>query len=123
MGKVMDISIIKATANRFSADRFYDELFKIDPTLRPMFPADLSSQKHKLTNVILHVVNNIDNLDSLKPTLHALGKRHTDLGVTAQMYDSVGAALVLSLDLQTDDEVETWVEAYAFISNEMKYAK
>lgn len=116
----MNLAIIKSTASRFSAEKFYDELFRIDPLLRPMFPADLSNQKHKLTGAIVSVVKNIDDLSAIEPILAALGKRHSDLGVTASMYDTVGVALILSLDLQNDEEVESWTEAYGVVSRVMQ---
>jgi hemoglobin-like flavoprotein len=119
----MDINIIKSTANRFSADRFYTELFNIDPELKKLFPADLSNQKHKLTGAIVSVVKNVEDLSAIEPILSALGKRHKDFGVTADMYDTVGVALILSLDLQNDEEVTTWTEAYAVVSRVMQGGK
>jgi hemoglobin-like flavoprotein len=116
----MNIEIIKRTASRFSADSFYAELFAIDPALRKLFPQDLAAQKHKLTGAIVSVVKNIDDLSKVIPTLQALGKRHTDLGVTAQMYETVGLALITSLQLDSDEEVEVWTEAYEVVSGVMQ---
>ena len=116
----MNIDIIKSTASRFSADKFYMELFRIDPSLRTMFPEDLSAQKHKLTGAIISVVKNIENMSDIEPYLSALGKRHAALGITAEMYDTVGVALILSLELTTDEEVSTWTEAYGVVAKVMQ---
>jgi len=74
---------------------FYDRLFEIDPTTRRLFQAtDMGEQRRKLLSALALVVDGIDHLEALLPSLEALGRRHARIGVTARHYDAVGDALL-----------------------------
>jgi hemoglobin-like flavoprotein len=76
---------------------FYGRLFEIEPGLRPMFHNDVSRQGVKLMEMLASVVEAMDHLDSLTPTLHALGQRHTSYGVVPRHYEIVERALVWAI--------------------------
>ena len=79
-----------------AATLFYDRLFTLDPSLRQLFKnADMKEQRRKLVQALAAVINGVDNLPSLVPTLESLGRNHARYGVTDQHYDTVGAALLL----------------------------
>ena len=44
------------------------------------------------------VVQGLDHLEALVPALADLGRRHAQYGVTANYYDTVGAALLWTLE-------------------------
>ena len=65
---------------------FYDRLFEIDPKLRKLFKEDVSDQSEKLMQMIATAVNALDKLETIVPTVQALGARHVDYGVVDQHY-------------------------------------
>ena len=70
------------------------------------------------------VVKSIDKLDQHVPAVHALGRRHSGYGVAAADYDTVGAALLWTLEqgLGADFDAETrdaWATAYAVLASVM----
>src|SRR5262249_6060305 len=82
-----------------AAGLFYDRLFALDPSLQPMFTnADMKEQRRKLMQAIAAVINGIDHLDGLVPTLENLGRKHVRYGVTDQHYETVGSALLWTLE-------------------------
>ena len=105
---------------------FYDRLFQIDPTLRRLFKnSDMPQQHRKLIQALSAVVRALDHLDSICPMLEALGRRHLGYGVTAAHYESVGAALLGTLEKAMDEawtgEVETaWSTAYGLVADAMQ---
>ena len=110
-----------------AADLFYDRLFEIAPEVRPLFPADLSSQKQKLMAMLGTAVTNLHQLETILPAVKALGQRHVTYGVTPAHYAPVGAALLWTLEqgLGPDftPEVKTaWTETYMALSGVMTAA-
>ena len=105
---------------------FYDRLFEIDETTRPLFKAvDLLKQRQKLIHALSVVVQGLDNLDKLVPTLTALGGRHVQYGVTDRHYESVGAALLWTLKRAlepewTSEAQAAWSSAYGLLTDVMK---
>ena len=110
-----------------AAELFYGKLFEIDPSLKSMFPSDMTEQGRKLMAMINTAVNALDKLESIVPAVQDLGKRHVDYGVTDAMYDSVGEALIWTLgqglgEEFTDDVKAAWVETYTILATTMKEA-
>ena len=110
-----------------AAALFYDRLFELDPSLRPMFRGDMKEQGKKLMDMIAVVVVNLRNLDRLVPGIQALGARHAGYGVQDEHYDTVGAALLWTLgqglgEAFTDDVRDAWVAAYTILATTMKDA-
>ena len=69
-------------------------------------------------------VGGLNDFDVIAPAIKELGVRHIGYGVTVDQYDTVGAALLWTLeqglgDAYTDDVMNAWVEAYTLISNTM----
>jgi len=110
-----------------AAELFYGKLFEIDPSLKSMFPSDMTEQGRKLMAMINTAVNALDKLESIVPAVQDLGKRHVDYGVTDAMYDSVGEALIWTLgqglgEEFTDDVKAAWLETYTILATTMKDA-
>ncbi len=103
------------------AKRFYARLFEIDPTTEPLFQGDMSEQRLKLLQTLSVVVSTLDDLPRIVPAIQNLGKRHVTYGVTADHWDSVGAALLWALEdafgaAFTNDVREAWSSAYGLIA-------
>ena len=110
-----------------AADLFYDRLFEIASTVRPMLPEDLAEQKKKLIGMRAAAVNNLDKLDTIVPAVQDLGRRHKGYGVIDDHYTPVGAALLWTLEqgLGADfapDVKSAWTEAYTALAGVMKAA-
>jgi len=114
---------IKETA----ADLFYGRLFELDPSLRPLFKGDMKEQGLKLMAMIGTAVGGLDRLDSIVPSVQALGRRHVDYGVKGEHYDTVAAALLWTLEQGlgaafTSDVKAAWTSAYGVLAGTMKEA-
>lgn len=114
---------IKDTA----AELFYGKLFELDPAVKPMFRGDMAEQGRKLMMSLNVVVNGIANLGDLVPNIQEMGRRHVAYGVKAQHYDSVGAAILWTLEQGlgadfTPATREAWTAAYTTLANVMKEA-
>ncbi len=111
-----------------AAELFYAKLFELDPALKPMFAnSDMKEQGKKLMLMIGTAVKGLDTLGELVPAVQALGKRHVGYGVKAEHYDTVGAALLDTLekglqDAFTPDAKEAWTITYTTLATVMKEA-
>jgi hemoglobin-like flavoprotein len=104
---------------------FYERLFAIDPTTRPLFRArSMPEQRRKLAGALALAVAGLDDLDALVPVVEQLGRRHAGYGVTDTHYDSVGAALLWTLQqglgaAWTPAVAAAWAEVYGLLSSTM----
>ena len=110
-----------------AADLFYGRLFELDPSLRALFPDDMAEQKKKLMQTLAVCVNGLTDLGEIVPAVKALGQRHVAYKVEDSQYETVGAALLWTLeqglgDAFTSDVKDAWVEVYTILSTTMKEA-
>ena len=111
-----------------AASLFYGRLFVIDPSTRPMFAGvELEKQREKLLQTLTVVVASLDRIEELVPTIADLGRRHSGYGVTDAHYDSVGEALLWTLEqglceAWTAEVEEAWTAAYGLLAGVMRDA-
>lgn len=110
-----------------AASLFYSNLFKLDPSLKELFKGDMKSQGTKLMAMINTAVNSLGRLDEVVPAIEALGERHVGYGVKDSDYETVGEALIWTLEeglgeAFTDDVKNAWVDVYTLLANTMKGA-
>jgi len=110
-----------------AAELFYGKLFELDPSLKPLFKGDMTEQGKKLMKMINTAVNGLDRLDEIVPAVQQLGVRHIAYGVKDEHYDTVGAALLWTLeaglgDVFTDEVKEAWAITYGVLADTMKVA-
>lgn len=110
-----------------AATLFYNKLFELDPAVKPLFKGDMREQGRKLMMSLNVVVNGITNLDGLVPNIQELGRRHVAYGVEPKHYDTVGAAILWTLEQGLGAEFtpatkEAWTAAYTTLANVMKEA-
>ena len=110
-----------------AAELFYGRLFELDPKLKSLFSGDMKEQGRKLTTMIATAVNGLNDLEAIVPAVQDLGKRHVDYGVSAEDYDTVGAALIWTLGQGLGDEFNSelesaWVTTYSLLADTMKQA-
>ena len=108
-----------------AATLFYDHLFELDPAIRRLFRrTDLAAQRKILMQTLTVVVKSLDKLDTIVPAVQALGRRHAGYGVRSEHYESVGIALLWTLEQGLgeafDDETrEAWAAAYGTLASVM----
>lgn len=109
-----------------AAAMFYDRLFEIDPTLRRLFGGtDMAGQREKLVEALSLVLENLDDLEALIPTLEDLGSRHVAYGVKTGHYETVGEALLWTLEQGLGETwsptaADAWALAYGFVAGAMQ---
>ena len=81
-----------------AAEIFYDRLFEVAPTVKPLFQGDMAEQRRKLIAMLAVVVRGLSDLPSILPAASALAKRHVDYGARPEHYPVVGAALLWTLE-------------------------
>ncbi len=100
---------------------FYDRLFDIAPDLKPLFKGDMKAQGRKLMTMIKTAVNGLDDVGALIPALEDLGRRHVGYGVRDADYDTVGAALLWTLEKGLGDDFtgearDAWSTVYTLLA-------
>ena len=110
-----------------AAALFYRRLFEIDPSLQAMFKGDMVEQRRKLMQMLTAAVKGLPRLDRLVPVVEDLGRRHTGYGVIDAHYDTVGAALLWTLEKGlgsafTPDVKDAWATVYGVLASTMKNA-
>lgn len=107
-------------------ERFYDELFRIAPQVKPLFAeTDMPAQRRKLAAAIGLIVRHAGDLSVVELALEELGRRHVAYGVTDAHYAAVGQALVQAIASRLDPTFteatrEAWTAAYAEIATIMQ---
>jgi hemoglobin-like flavoprotein len=116
-----DVKPIAATA----AELFYHRLFTLDPDLRSLFKGDMARQGQMLMSMIGAAVAGLSNLDALAPVVRQLGSRHVGYGVKTEHYETVGTALVWTLEQGLGEKFtpavrEAWTSAYGLLADVMQ---
>lgn len=108
-----------------AATIFYRRLFDLDPAVRALFTAtDMAVQRRNLMQTLTVVVRGLDRLEGLVPAVEALGRRHAGYGVKADDFETVGAALLDTLeeglgDAFTAETRDAWAAAYGILASVM----
>ena len=110
-----------------AAKLFYSRLFELDPSLRPLFRNSLDAQGSKLMNMIAGAVCLLDQPEKLMPVVRNLGRRHTGYGVEGRHYETVGSALLWTLEKGlgaafTPEVENAWIAVYGVLADNMKMA-
>ncbi|TQV82215.1 globin family protein [Denitrobaculum tricleocarpae] len=108
-----------------AADLFYQRLFEQAPEIESLFgKTDMTAQKSRLIEAVSRTVAGLQDEDSLRTELTALGRRHAGYGVQDSHYESVGAALLWTLETGlgegwSEEACRAWTQAYGFIARQM----
>ncbi|VVT51384.1 uncharacterized protein SAPINGB_P003078 [Magnusiomyces paraingens] len=115
------------TASAFFCQQFYENLLGEYPQLSVLFPS-IKSQASSMAGILSLVISQLDNLNSVRDVLIALGKRHSRIiGVEVAHYELVGNALLRTLSDRLQDsfspELENaWIKFFTYITNLMLQA-
>lgn len=110
-----------------AAALFYAKLFETDPSLKELFKGDMVEQGKKLMSMIGVAVRGLSRLESIVPAVQQMGVRHAGYGVKDADYDTVGGALLWTLEQGlgegfTDDLKQSWTDVYVLLATTMKDA-
>jgi hemoglobin-like flavoprotein len=113
-----------APISEHAAALFYGRLFEIAPAVRPLFHGDMAEQGRKLMATLTVVVNGLNSLETILPAASALAKRHVAYGVRPAHYQTVGEALMWTLERGlgaqwTPELAAAWDSAYKVVSEFM----
>jgi hemoglobin-like flavoprotein len=106
-----------------SAGFFYDKLFELDPSAQRLFArTDMEAQGRKVMQMFAEIVRTLDQPEELIAEVADLGRRHVHYGVQDSQYDSVGTALLWTLERGlgpafTPEVRNAWAEAYLLLSS------
>lgn len=103
------------------AAHFYARLFEMAPETAAMFGGtDMKAQGGKLATALGIVVRHAADVDRIAQPLADLGRKHMGWGVRRDQYDTVGAALIATLQDRLgadfdDAHVTAWVSLYGSV--------
>jgi hemoglobin-like flavoprotein len=105
----------------------YEHLFRLDPSLRPLFKGDIKAHAVRLMAALSMVIDGLDDLRPLLAELRALGLRHASDGLTPKHYAQVEIALMRALGdtLGTSlgsEAMAAWAQAYRILADVMMMA-
>jgi len=103
---------------------FYDTLFSNHPSMRMMFPADMSRQREHLAAALAMLIRNLDSFDALRPSLMDLGARHVAFGVVPEHYPAVRDAMLGAIEAcsrppLTPEVREAWLQLISRVCSVM----
>ena len=110
-----------------AAGLFYTRLFTLDASLRSLFKGNMQQQGVVLMRMLALAIDSLHCPDALLPTLQALGQRHAGYGVRAEHYETVGAALLWTLEQAlaeqwTAETCAAWSAVYTLLASAMQTA-
>ncbi len=107
---------------------FYERLFELHPESQALFRhTDMDAQGRKLMQMLDAIVEALDHPEQLVAEVAALGRRHATYGVRDGDYQSVGTALLWTLEEAlgpefTPEARSAWSEAYLLLAEIMRRA-
>ncbi len=117
-------SLVEPIADQ-AADIFYGALFKIDPSLKPLFKSNIKLQGRKLMAMLKAAVDGLNDLDALVPALKQLAQRHNGYGTKRSHFTPVGNALLFTLktglgEAYTEEVRQAWITVIHLVADTMK---
>jgi hemoglobin-like flavoprotein len=106
------------------AETFYERLFREHPSVRAMFPTDMTAQRMKLIDALRAIIDSLRDPDAARRRVHDLGRRHLDYGVEPAHYPIVRDMLVGAMahagrDWWSDADHRDWREAVTLVCEGM----
>jgi NAD(P)H-flavin reductase/hemoglobin-like flavoprotein len=97
---------------------FYAWLFLRRPELRELFPPAMDEQRDRLFRALGRIVESLSTPEEMARYLSQLGRDHRKYGVSPDMYDAVGEALIATLrafadSAFTSEAEEAWSQTFA----------
>lgn len=106
-------------------ETFYRRLFEIDPPIRQVFRhTDMAQLRQRLIAALQTVMDAADQPAALLPVLRNLGAAHVGYGARPEHYQSVGAALLWTLEsglgaAWTEEVADAWQDLIGRVATAM----
>jgi NAD(P)H-flavin reductase/hemoglobin-like flavoprotein len=115
---IRDTFVHVADAGDEAVAYFYAWLFLRRPELRELFPPAMDEQRDRLFRALGRIVESLSTPDEMARYLSQLGRDHRKYGVSPDMYDAVGEALIATLrafaqSAFTSEAEEAWTQTFA----------
>jgi hemoglobin-like flavoprotein len=112
---------------RGAGQEFYETLFALDPSLRPLFSTDVENQGAMFVVALGLALKGLDSDSGVDASLQELGRRHVLYGAKDVHYDTFREALLCMFAQRlgpefTPEMAEAWRAAFDRISDVMKRA-
>jgi nitric oxide dioxygenase len=103
---------------------FYENLFAVAPDLRALFRPDLATQGMRFMSTLATIADVLGDPEELGAELDDLARAHARVGVRAEHFKPMGAALLVTLGETLGSEFtsrlqEAWRHAYDHFAAEM----
>ena len=99
------------------AESFYKHLFDVSPHLRKLFMGNMKRQGAMLMTSLELAVSGLGNMESILPSVQALGERHASYGVKPEYYPLAKDSFLWALEHHLGDSFTpalrvAWAEAF-----------
>ena len=99
------------------AESFYAHLFEVNPHLRKLFMGDMKRQGIMLMTSLELAVSGLDHMESILPSVRALGERHVSYGVKSEYYPLAKDSFLWALEHHLGDTFtpalqDAWAKAF-----------
>ena len=107
---------VRPLADRI-AESFYAHMFEIAPHLRKLFTGNMKTQGTMLMTSLELAVSSLDDMESILPSVQALGERHISYGVKKEYYPYAKESFLWALEKHLKEEFtpplkKAWAEAF-----------
>jgi hemoglobin-like flavoprotein len=107
--------------------RFYERLFQLDSSLRPLFKGDLENQAAMFSTALAMSVAGLGDDEYAPASIRELAARHNEYGIPESAYVTFGDALMSTLEESlggrfTPGVKEAWEAAYETLASVMRQA-
>src|SRR6185436_10758720 len=107
---------VRPLADRI-AESFYAHMFEIAPYLRKLFTGNMKTQGTMLMTSLELAVSSLDDMESILPSVQALGERHVSYGVKKEYYPYAKESFLWALEKHLKEEFtpplkKAWAEAF-----------
>ena len=107
---------VRPLADRI-AESFYAHMFEIAPHLRKLFTGNMKTQGTMLMTSLELAVSSLDDMESIRPSVQALGERHVSYGVRKEYYPYAKESFLWALEKHLKDKFtptlrSAWSEAF-----------
>ena len=99
------------------AESFYSHMFEMAPHLQKLFTGNMKTQGTMLMTSLELAVSSLDNIESILPSVQALGERHMSYGVRKEYYPYAKESFLWALERHLKGEFtptlkNAWSEAF-----------
>jgi len=99
------------------AESFYSHMFEMAPHLKRLFTGNMKTQGTMLMTSLELAVSSLDEMDSIRPSVEALGERHLSYGVKKEHYPYAKESFLWALERHLNEEFtptlkNAWSEAF-----------